>query len=96
MLIKSIDGQDGQCQSIHDIWDAAKKDPELNPETMMEEKKKELLDNLLQHRFTQTHAVRVSNLSAAQDVTHTVRRIEEAVSQFSISSADAVDHLQRQ
>ncbi len=47
---------------------------------MTTEKKTELINNVLQHRKLQLHGARVSNLAAAQDITHTVRRIKQSVS----------------
>ena len=65
--------------TIKDIRDAAKNDPKLDPAAMSEERKKELIDNLLNHRSMQSHGVRVSNLAAAQDIAHTIRGVEETV-----------------
>lgn len=68
--------------NIQQIREAVKTDPALNPNTMSEEKKKELIDNLLKYRAVQSHGARVSNLAAAQDIAHTVQRIEQSVCMF--------------
>jgi hypothetical protein len=65
---------------MHAIRAAAKQDPALNPDTMSDEKKNDLINSLLKYRTVQSHGVRVSNLAAAQDAAHTIRRIDEAVS----------------
>ena len=79
--MNDTDSDAAQCPkaTIKDICDAAKNDPKLDPAAMSEERKKELIDNLLKHRSMQSHGVQVSNLAAAQDIAHTICGVEENV-----------------
>lgn len=79
LLTYMADAQ-GKKADIQQIHEATKNDPSLAPDTMSEEKKKELIDSLLEHHSLQLHGACTSNLAAAQDTAHTVRHIEQSVS----------------
>lgn len=69
----------GQFQKTQDICAAVKDNPNLNPNTMMQEQKTKLINKLLKHRKLQHHGIRVSNLTAAQDITNIVCHIDNEV-----------------
>ena len=67
-----------------DIRAAAKDDPDLDPDTMSPEKKKDLIKALILHCDAKRTGVCVSNLAAAQDIAHTVQSLDQEVQYFII------------
>lgn len=66
-------------KKVQDIHEAAKSDPELNPKSMSKDKKKELIDSLIEYWACQSHGIHISNLTATQDTAHTIQHIKQGV-----------------
>lgn len=72
----------GERMPLSDIQRLAKEDPQfLN---MSEERKKELLDALTEHRKVSQQGLRASNVAASLDITATMDRMGHEVSNKSI------------
>lgn len=75
-----LDLPQGERKSLAELKKMAQDDPELQPENISEERKQELIDDLMEARGEKKSNARGSNRAAACDVQATIDRVTDEVS----------------